>query len=178
MAARPVLCGGRALMDAGSGVGVPGLALALADPARPTWLVEPKARNVALMRWLLARLPPLNTRLFARPLQEVPFHRLPRLQLVTRAALSWETLRSALPARTGPLVRWSGPDVPPPPDRTGWTACRLTVRVDSQAQTLDWWGPTALFHVKHARWRGREDLEVGPPRGGPDRPVGNLPGGR
>lgn len=178
VAARPLLCGGRGLMDAGSGVGVPGLALALADPARPTWLVEPNARNLALMRWLMTDLPPSNTQLIDRPLEEVAFHRLPRVQVVTRAALSWETLQSALPGRAGPVVRWSGPDVSLPPDRSDWTACRITVRVNSRAQTLDWWGPTPLFHVKHSRWRKRKNLEVGHPPAGPDQPVGNRPGGR
>lgn len=153
VAARPLLRAGRAVLDVGSGAGLPGLPLALADPARPVFLLEPRPRNVALLRWLVGRLPPLNVTVLPRDLEGLALHRLPPVQVVSRAALDWETLERELPGEAAPRVRWVGPQVPSPPDRAGWRAVRWVARVGSTRQTLEWWGPRALFHVKHHRWR-------------------------
>lgn len=167
VAARPLLRAGRAVLDVGSGVGLPGLALALADPARPVFLLEPRARNVALLRWLLGRLPPLNVTVLPRALQELSLPRLPPVQVVSRAAMDWETLDRQLPAGAQPRVRWVGPRVPSPPDRPGWRAVRLVARTGSTPQTLEWWGKQALFHVKHPRWRRLPGLQKPPSVGKP-----------
>lgn len=150
--ASPLLVEGRSLLDAGTGVGLPGLPLALSAPARRVDLVEPRSGCVGLLHWLIDRLSPLNPRVHEVRLSEVPFHRLPRFQVVTRAALDWSSLRAALPDRAAPILRWSGPSVDPPPSREHWEAHRLRVSWRSTQQEVFWWGPTALFHVKQTRW--------------------------
>ncbi len=166
-AARPLLRAGRPLLDVGSGAGLPGLALALADPARPVYLLEPRRRNVALIRWLLGRLGPLNVTVLPRPLEALDPHSLPGFQVVSRAALDWKTLDRQLPEGAQPRVRWVGPRVSPPPDRPGWTARRWVAHPESTRQTLEWWGETALFHVKHPRWECLPWLKTPPSVGKP-----------
>ncbi len=140
---------GRPLLDAGSGVGIPGLPIALAGPARPVHLVEPRTRCVSLIRWLLQRLPPITVQLHSRRYEDVPPSSLPEVQVITRSALDWSALIDSPPS-WGPIVRWAGPDVPLPPERPGWLARRLRWQGE-QAATVIWWGSDELFHVKQFR---------------------------
>lgn len=159
----PLLRAGRSVLDVGSGVGIPGLPLALAAPARPVWLVEPRTRPVALIRWILSKLPPLHVTVDPVRLEEVPFYKRPPLQAVTRAALDWEQLDRALPADTDPIVRWAGGRVPPPPDHPSRRALRVQVRHESLSQTFFWWGSPELFHVKRSLWDGIDSIRYATP---------------
>lgn len=159
----PLLRAGRSILDVGSGVGIPGLPLALAAPARPVWLVEPRTRPVALIRWILNKLPPLHVFLDPVRLESVPFYKRPPLQAVTRAALDWDQLREALPADTDPLIRWAGERVAPPPAQPDRTALRITVRHESLSQTFYWWGSRRLFHVKQSLWDATESIRYESP---------------
>jgi len=120
--AQPLLFSGRTLLDAGTGVGLPGLPLSLSVDSR-------------------------NDRL-----NRVNFHRLPPVQLVTRAALDWSDLSNALPDSTAPIVRWGGPKVPPPPKRSDWIRRAVRVTWNAVHQEFYWWGPEKMFHVKQNHW--------------------------
>lgn len=150
--AQPLLLSGRSLLDAGTGIGLPGLPLSLSSPARPTILVEPRTRCIGLIHWLLEELPTLSLQLLNHRLETVNFHRLPPVQLVTRAALDWTQLSDNLPESTAPLIRWSGPNVPPPPKRPGWIRRSIRVIWNDHQQAFYWWGPEELFHVKQSHW--------------------------
>lgn len=158
--ARPLLSRGRALLDVGSGVGVPGLVLALADPARPVFLLEPKTRCTALIRWLLEKLPPLNLRILPHRLEELDFTRLPPVQALTRGALDWTLLDRHLPPRVDPILRWAGSRVEPPPSHPRRLGLRLRLTTSQCQQTFYWWGTPRLFHVKQSAWESRPELDV------------------
>lgn len=151
--ALPLLEPGRPILDAGSGVGIPGLPLALTGPARPVYLVEPRSACIGLIHWLLSGLPRLNARTVPRRIQSLRLHDLPRVQVVTRAALDWPALEATAYPDDGPVLRWSGPDVDPPPTTPDWVSTRITVHWKGLDQEFLWWGPEEVFHVKHSYWK-------------------------
>lgn len=159
----PLLLEGRSLLDAGTGVGLPGLPVALTAPARPVHLIEPRSACVGLLRWLIDQLPRLNLTLHQVPLRRVTFSRLPPVQVLTRSALDWSTLRAAVPEDCGPIIRWSSPEVPLPPERSDWTTHRIRVSWEKHTQEFVWWGPRTMFHVKQSHWDRLKTVSVQEP---------------
>lgn len=159
----PLLDVDRPVLDVGSGVGIPGLPLGLAEPSLSLTLLEPRQQCIALIRWLLSRFKELdlNPSLLASSIEEASLPGTPGQQVLTRAALDWSTLTDHLPETYGPIIRWSGPDVPDPPTRTDWTHIRLDCSPPclSEPQQLLWWGPTDLFHVKQSSWSDSDWIE-------------------
>lgn len=150
--ALPLLVAGRAVLDIGTGVGLPGLPLALARPARPTILVEPRPQCIGLIHWLLDRLPPLNVTVRQSKAQSLNRHTLPPCQVVTRAALDWSLLASGFSPDSHPILRWSGDTVENPPARADWVDRRCTIHWNTTHQEIIWWGPDTVFHVKQNHW--------------------------
>lgn len=157
--AGPLLQPGRPILDIGTGVGLPGLPLALAQPALPVVLVEPRARCIGLIHWVLDQLPPVNVRVIRSDAASLPDHRLPPCQVLTRAALDWPGLRECFYPGGHPMIRWSGPDVELPPRAPGWTGRRLTVTWEQSRQEFCWWGPDRLFHVKQSAWEDNDAVQ-------------------
>jgi hypothetical protein len=158
--ALPLLKAGRAVLDAGTGVGIPGFPLSLTAPARPMHLVEPRQGCIGLINWISGELPPLNLTIHPHRLESVRPEGLPRTQVVTRSALDWGPLDEFVPDSEGPVLRWSGPSVEAPPEREGWTGARLRVHLDRFNQEFLWWGSTRLFHVKQNHWDRMNDFSV------------------
>jgi hypothetical protein len=156
----PLLKFGRAVLDAGTGIGIPGLPLVLLEPARPMHLVEPRQGCIGLINWITSKLPPLNLNIHPQQLESLRSERLPPTQVVTRSALDWSSLRQFVPTNEGPIIRWSGPSVAHPPNRPAWTSTRLRVHHDRFDQEFIWWGPTELFHVKQTHWNILEQFSV------------------
>jgi hypothetical protein len=112
------------------------------------------------MSWLINQLPPLSIKIHPCHLQKKLFTGISTVQVVTRSALDWETLADQVPEENGPIIRWSGPTVEPPPERVEWVSRRLRVHYDRFSQEFIWWGPQSLFHVKQNHWNSAENYSV------------------
>ncbi|MFB6356377.1 MAG: RsmG family class I SAM-dependent methyltransferase [bacterium] len=161
LAVRPLLSAGRPIMDIGTGVGIPSLPLAIADPARPIIAVEPREECISLLHWLLSFINNTHVRTHCSTLQNIPLHCIPPAQVVARSSLDWDELLMDDTSRY-PYVRWSGPNVPEPPDREGWVHRTINCTHSLVYQSFDWWGPREMFHVKQHLWDSLDWLSVDP----------------
>lgn len=158
--AEPLLQDEQSVIDVGSGVGIPGLPLALLSPDRSMYLLEPRQACIGLIHWLINQLPDINTRVIEDKIQDVNFTNYPSLNVLTRAALDWDTLSTALPENNGPIIRWSGPDVDSPPKKSGWIHKRLSVHYDRFSQEFIWWGPESIYERKIKEWDTAKSYSV------------------
>ncbi len=157
--AAPLLDSQRPIYDVGSGVGIPGIALALAMPECPVYLIEPKRRSCALARWLLSGQESSGSRVtvIESTLEKFDFSRLPPGQVVSRAALNLPTLLEWLPAEQQPVIKWAGdrPDFFPPDWRL---KLRVKVCFSGIQQSFLWAGSPEMFHVKQKEWEQRAEI--------------------
>ena len=148
----PLLEPKKPVIDLGSGVGIPGLILAIANPEQKIYLLEPKTKSIALLRWLLNRLPCENVEIIHARAADANLNGYPPLQVVTRAALDWEQIDRSCPDSFDPRIRWSGPSVEPPPSSPQRISVLLTANHKGIRQQFYWWGKEKLFHVKQSEW--------------------------
>ncbi len=148
----PLLEPKKPVIDLGSGVGIPGLILAIANPEQKIYLLEPKTKSIALLRWLLNRLDCENVEIIHARVQDADLNKYGPLQVVTRSALNWQQIDNCCPDSFDPRIRWSGPSVQPPPKTTGRVSALLTANHKGISQQFYWWGKEKLFHVKQSEW--------------------------
>jgi len=155
----PLLIADRPLMDVGSGVGIPGLILALARPELKVILLEPKVRCHGIIRWLANKFTDLNNlKTLETTLQKVDFDSYPHLQVTSRASLDWSRLLDYLPPASQPIIRWSSPDLPLKNIKIKTYLLRVTVDFQNVCQVFTWAGGEKLFHVKQKEWKKYPDI--------------------
>lgn len=156
----PLLIENKPLLDAGSGVGIPGLILALSRPDMQFFLLEPKTRCHGIIRWLAYQFEDLdNFETLESSLQEANFDSYPELQVTSRAALDWSELFEHLPSSSQPIIRWSSPSLQPDNFKNNIYLLRITVNDQHISQVFTWAGTNKMFHVKHNDFEGASNIE-------------------
>jgi hypothetical protein len=149
--ALPFLDSDEHVLDVGTGVGIPGIPLALCQRSPSITLLEPRSECVALARWLMDRCLERDLPVIQSTYEDAELTEKDVNLLISRAALDWTTLRTHSPGPI-PILRWTGPDVAEPPDDPDWTFIRVQAHPErlSSPQELTWWAPDSMFHVKQS----------------------------
>lgn len=132
----------RRVVDLGSGAGLPGIPLAVAEPDRALLLVERKARAVAFLELVVEELDLANVRVIPRPIESLEVEEADACLARALAPLrrAWGLAASIL-APTGCLVYWAGRGWSEPrPEEipsAGWEIC---VR-----PWFSWQGPVVIM---------------------------------
>ena len=131
------------VVDLGSGAGLPGLPLAITEPARQFVLVEPRKRRAAFLEWAIDELALTNVHVEALAAEQFRTS----VPLCTARALapmeaSWQ-LASALLEQGGRLLYFAGAGWKPPDQQTwhrsgaDWEICT--------AGRFSWEGPLVII---------------------------------
>ena len=131
------------MVDLGSGAGLPGLPLAIAEPARRFVLVEPRKRRAAFLEWAIAELGLTNARVEAIAAEQFRTS----VPLCTARALApmeacWR-LASPVLEQGGRLLYFAGAGWKPPDQQTwhrsgaDWEICT--------AGRFSWEGPLVII---------------------------------
>lgn len=148
----PLLAKDRPIIDIGSGVGLPAIPLALAEPDRDVIIVEPNRRAHSLSHWLLSKLPEVNVHHEETTLEAFDFSSTPDAQLVSRATFSFKQLTTGVPGGIEPVIKWSGGDSETKFTPTRDKFVKITVEYEQLTQRFLWAAAEKMFHVKQKDW--------------------------